>query len=652
MIEETRLRRTAPSMLNHWKVVGALASLALGACAAPERAALPETREWTGVLRMAGAAVGTVREQTAVRPDGAIATRLITHFTIDRAGAKLEFDVAVASEENAAGDLRRTSADMRYSEQTQRVEAVVEGQKVQVRSWSGGPGAAPQIRMVPVTGRLIGPEALRRRTAAELRRVGDSLEASTFVAELGGVYSLRRVLREVTTSGGRPVRVVDERWKGVPVQRTLRIDGDGQLIEQRDNGPFGEMIVARADPAALKGATGALPAGLYESTLVRSNVRLPSPREADFLRLRVTLRDDSLGWPTFDGDGQRVVERSGKSAIVEIQRREIDGADGASGQPAPEFLAPNAIIESADPEVVRLAREITAGESDPTRKALLLTEWVHRNMKFDLGIMMAPASEIARQRRGTCAGYATLLAALARASGIPSRYVFGLVYVLGIWGGHAWAEMWVDGRWVPFDAAVYSPAPADAGHLAFARDSLHTGVGGISLAGVQVYGRVDIDIVAMRVAGKDLPVPAAPAMDLRGDTWESAGLGLAVRAPDGFRFAVTNAVWPDSTLVALEGPGGVQVRLREENRYPERDEADAARARLGARGLDGAVATRAAGEPAYRAAGERRAGVAWVAGSQVFTLVAEGADAGRVLDGVLERVALRRAPATEVGRRR
>lgn len=652
MIEETRLRRTAPSTLNHWSAVGALAVLAFGACAAPAPAVSPEAREWTGVIRLAGAAVGTVRENAAVRPDGAIATRLVTHFVIDRAGAKLEFDVAVASEESAAGDLRRTSADMRYSEQTQRVEAIVEGKQLRVRSWSGGPGAAPQTRMVPLTGRLLGPEALRRRTAAELRRVGDSLEASMFVVELGGVFSLRRVLREVTAGSGRLVRVIDERWKGLPIARTLRIDGDGQLIEQRDDSPFGEMIVARADPAALKERAGALPAGLYERTLVRSNVRLPSPREADFLRLRLTLRDDSLGWPTFDGEGQRVVERSGKSAIVEIQRQGTGGARGPSAKPAPEFLAPNAIIESADPEVVRLAREITAGESDPHRKALLLTEWVHRNMKFDLGIMMAPASEIARQRRGTCAGYATLLAALARASGIPSRYVMGLVYVLGIWGGHAWTEMWLDGRWVPFDAAVYSPAPADAGHLAFARDSLHTGVGEMSLAGAQVYGRVAIDVVAMRIAGQELPVPAAPAMQLRGDTWESAGLGVSVRAPVGFRFAVTEAVWPDSTLVALEGAGDVKVRLREENRYPERGEAEAAQARLRERGLDGAAATRAAGEPAYRARAERRAGVAWVAGSQVFTLVVDGADADRVLDRVLEGVALGRATAIEVGRSR
>ena len=44
-------------------------------------------------------------------------------------------------------------------------------------------------------------------------------------------------------------------------------------------------------------------------------------------------------------------------------------------------------------------------------------------MTFDLGIALAPSSEILRDRRGTCVGYATLLAALARSVGIPSRVI-------------------------------------------------------------------------------------------------------------------------------------------------------------------------------------------------------------------------------------
>jgi transglutaminase-like putative cysteine protease len=64
-----------------------------------------------------------------------------------------------------------------------------------------------------------------------------------------------------------------------------------------------------------------------------------------------------------------------------------------------------------------------------------------------------PASEVVRNRRGTCFGYAVLLASLARAAGIPSRFRMGFAYTHGVWGDHAWVEMLVGKQWVPMDAA-------------------------------------------------------------------------------------------------------------------------------------------------------------------------------------------------------
>ena len=55
--------------------------------------------------------------------------------------------------------------------------------------------------------------------------------------------------------------------------------------------------------------------------------------------------------------------------------------------PLADELAPNVWIESDDPEVVRLAHTIVAGERDRYRQALALTAWVHREMHFDLGIV-------------------------------------------------------------------------------------------------------------------------------------------------------------------------------------------------------------------------------------------------------------------------
>ena len=66
----------------------------------------------------------------------------------------------------------------------------------------------------------------------------------------------------------------------------------------------------------------------------------------------------------------------------------------------------------------------------------------------------ATAAEVAQSREGDCTEHAVLLAALARACGIPSRVAIGLVYVrlpaaLAFTCGR---ELYLDGTWTPLDA--------------------------------------------------------------------------------------------------------------------------------------------------------------------------------------------------------
>ncbi len=69
-------------------------------------------------------------------------------------------------------------------------------------------------------------------------------------------------------------------------------------------------------------------------------------------------------------------------------------------------------------------------------------------------------------RRGDCTEHAALYVAMARHAGIPAREASGLMWVapLGAFGGHAWAEVALDGRWVPVDP-TWGQVPADATHI-------------------------------------------------------------------------------------------------------------------------------------------------------------------------------------------
>jgi transglutaminase-like putative cysteine protease len=76
--------------------------------------------------------------------------------------------------------------------------------------------------------------------------------------------------------------------------------------------------------------------------------------------------------------------------------------------------------------------------------------------------------EVLRLRTGVCQDFAHLFIAVARAMGVPTRYVSGYVYAGGgvptIGASHAWAEAWLPGRgWVGYDAT--HPVRAGESHV-------------------------------------------------------------------------------------------------------------------------------------------------------------------------------------------
>ncbi len=131
----------------------------------------------------------------------------------------------------------------------------------------------------------------------------------------------------------------------------------------------------------------------------------------------------------------------------------------------PRYLAPTAILDFTHPEVDRLAREKTAGSHTAVDRAVRLYHAVRDGIWYD---PYAPfykaehyqASRVLQAGRGYCVQKASLLAALARAVGIPSRLAFATVrnhlatrQLLDFLGSdlfvyHGVVEMHLEGRWV------------------------------------------------------------------------------------------------------------------------------------------------------------------------------------------------------------
>ena len=126
------------------------------------------------------------------------------------------------------------------------------------------------------------------------------------------------------------------------------------------------------------------------------------------------------------------------------------------GEPSPDHLDASFVVDFDEPVFTGTLEELerTHG-SAPTRHEL--TDFVYEFISdktyvrdFDL------ASRVASTGEGDCTEHAVMLAALSRATGRPARVVIGVLLASsgeGVFGfGHAWAEIYDEGRWHIADA--------------------------------------------------------------------------------------------------------------------------------------------------------------------------------------------------------
>lgn len=131
--------------------------------------------------------------------------------------------------------------------------------------------------------------------------------------------------------------------------------------------------------------------------------------------------------------------------------------------PDPAWLRPSRFADSDHPEVVAFAHAAVAGAQTPGERAKLLFRAVRERLRYDpYAYTTKPedylASALLRRDRTFCIPKAILLAAAARAIGIPARLGFAdvknhlasekLVRLMGsdLFVFHGYTELWIEGR--------------------------------------------------------------------------------------------------------------------------------------------------------------------------------------------------------------
>jgi hypothetical protein len=141
-----------------------------------------------------------------------------------------------------------------------------------------------------------------------------------------------------------------------------------------------------------------------------------------------------------------------------------------------EETKPGRFLQSDDPNIIGLAKQAIGDTNDSAEAAKRIEAFVAKyvkNVSFSVGY--ASASEVAATRRGDCSEFAVLCAAMCRSIGIPAKVTVGVAYVNDFesktgFGGHAWVEAFIGGKWVGLDSAFKAGGLGrfDAGHIALA----------------------------------------------------------------------------------------------------------------------------------------------------------------------------------------
>jgi len=191
--------------------------------------------------------------------------------------------------------------------------------------------------------------------------------------------------------------------------------------------------------------------------------RPPINHPAQIRQMRVRL----IGMPaTFPipADGRQRCTQQGNDRLCDIQvgRR---AAEMDIRRPGPHDLAASASVQSDNPRIRRLAASIATGKTAPEARARAILNWIDRHVR-DRAVDAFSAIDVLDRGEAECQGQTYLYLALARASGIPSHMVNGLVYSARYKGFayHSWAESWIHGRWVSVDP-ILGQTPADATHI-------------------------------------------------------------------------------------------------------------------------------------------------------------------------------------------
>ncbi|GAB4383300.1 MAG: hypothetical protein Kow0022_02810 [Phycisphaerales bacterium] len=445
---------------------------------------------------------------TVTRDDDEIRTTNAMKMSVDRAGVELVIQVESTFAETLDGEGLWASARTSFGGQDTLTTYQFLDDGVLQKVESGG--QSTQTKLPPIQGVWLTPNETRAFMTDRLRAEADTITVRTIDASVGiqpvtitytkfeptTLELLGRTVRAIrcessnsATPGITSIEYLDEH--GVPLRSEMNMGG--MLITM----VAADRELATSDIAAPE---------LMTSLFISPDKPIPGARTLKRAAYLLRVPDGRLELPP--QTGSQMVERVDEQTVrVRVCADRFQPAGDVDVQAC---LERSTMLDTEDTRLRELHDQALEGAGEgKAERAEALRRFVYRYIrKKGLGVGFASASEVARSCEGDCSEHGTLLAALLRVDGIPSRVVSGVVYVdefagsKAIFGYHMWTQalLSIEGqlRWVDLDATLPGSLSYDATHIALGLSTLADGEvinGLVSLA--PLMGRLEISVESL-----------------------------------------------------------------------------------------------------------------------------------------------------------
>jgi hypothetical protein len=198
---------------------------------------------------------------------------------------------------------------------------------------------------------------------------------------------------------------------------------------------------------------------LLDFSLVETDQILNMPRQTSLLELELTGAEAMHNFPTD--------LRQQCSAVNNVMRCRINGSQFPVEMQDVnmKYLSSSMAIPTQHATIRNISNLVTLEAITDIQKVEALLSWIKTHIKPELTDVFS-ALDVLKQRKAECQGFSLLFASFARAAGIPTRVVNGIVYSEQHPGFlyHTWVESQIDGQWQAIDP-ILGQLHADATHI-------------------------------------------------------------------------------------------------------------------------------------------------------------------------------------------